>query len=245
MTFPTRRQRVRAATVDEIKDTARRLLTEQGPGAVSLRAIAREMGMTAPGLYRYFPSHEALLEGLCGDLEDELVGELVRARDAIPAERAADRLAATCQAFRDWATARPAEFTLMFASARQHPGRHEREAARRFGPVFFDVIVEHWQRSRFPVPAPESLSPQLRAQLERFVGALDLPVPVGLAYVFLSGWARLYGMVALEVFGHLGFALTDVGPLFQAEMAALAAQVGLAPDDIGPDAVAARHQPTD
>jgi AcrR family transcriptional regulator len=237
MTLPTRRERVRAATVDEIKTTARRLLVEQGPAAVSLRAIARQMGMTAPALYRYFASHEALLEALCADLGAELVGELVRARDTVPEAQVSARLTATFQAFRAWATAHPAEFTLMFASARDSGctepalanrlGRHDREAARRFGPVFFDIIVEHWRRSPFPVPEPGSLSPQLRAQLERFTEVLDLSVPVGLAYVFLSGWARLYGMVALEVFGHLDFALTDVEPLFAAEMASLAAQLGL------------------
>ena len=58
---PTRRDRMRAATMEEITATARRLLVEQGPEAASLRAIAREMGMTAPGLYRYYGSREELL----------------------------------------------------------------------------------------------------------------------------------------------------------------------------------------
>ena len=58
---PSRRDRLRAATIEEIIATARRLLVTSGPEAVSLRAIAREMGMTAPGLYRYFDSHEELL----------------------------------------------------------------------------------------------------------------------------------------------------------------------------------------
>ncbi|HLN69148.1 MAG TPA: helix-turn-helix domain-containing protein, partial [Streptosporangiaceae bacterium] len=57
---PSRRDRLRAATTEEIIQTARRLLVRSGPEAMSLRAIAREMGMTAPGLYRYFDSHEAL-----------------------------------------------------------------------------------------------------------------------------------------------------------------------------------------
>jgi AraC-like DNA-binding protein len=56
---PSRRDRLRAATTQEIIQTARRLLVEQGAEAVSLRAIAREMGMTAPALYRYFGSHES------------------------------------------------------------------------------------------------------------------------------------------------------------------------------------------
>ena len=58
---PSRRDRLRAATSEEIIQTARRLLVQSGPEAVTLRAIAREMGMTAPGLYRYFDSHEELL----------------------------------------------------------------------------------------------------------------------------------------------------------------------------------------
>ena len=58
---PSRRDRLRAATTEEIIQTARQLLVKDGPEAVSLRAIAREMGMTAPGLYRYFGSHEELI----------------------------------------------------------------------------------------------------------------------------------------------------------------------------------------
>src|SRR6266545_499844 len=87
MTAPTRRERMRAATLDEIKQTARQLLIDDGPAAISLRAIAREMGMTAPALYRYFTSHEALLDGLGGDLKDELIGELEQARDAVPPDQ--------------------------------------------------------------------------------------------------------------------------------------------------------------
>jgi AcrR family transcriptional regulator len=251
MTAPTRRERVRAATLDEIKQTARRLLIEQGPAAISLRAIAREMGMTAPALYRYFPSHEALLDGLCGDLKDELVAELEQARDAVPADQIEIRLLAACRAFRGWAIAHPAEFTLMFASARREvsevsgsvpfagarpePGEclgevaagPGHEAAQRFGRVFMDLIVELWHRRHFPVIESDVFPPDLRRQLERFVDGAGLSVPIGVAYVFLSGWVRLYGLVALEVFGHLDFAVGDVEPLFEAEIRAMAAQLNM------------------
>src|SRR3954470_7861074 len=76
---PTRRERVRAETVEEIKQTARRVLVEQGPDGLALRAIAREMGMTAPALYRYFDSREALIAAGFADLYDELTTELERA----------------------------------------------------------------------------------------------------------------------------------------------------------------------
>ncbi len=69
---PSRRDRLRAATIDEIIQTARRLLAKDGPQAVSLRAIAREMGMTAPGLYRYFGNHEELVRHLTASIFTEL-----------------------------------------------------------------------------------------------------------------------------------------------------------------------------
>ncbi|MGH3734417.1 MAG: TetR/AcrR family transcriptional regulator [Micromonosporaceae bacterium] len=228
----TRRERLRAATVDEILGTARQLLVEQGAEATSLRAIAREMGMTAPALYRYFASHEALLEGLCEQLKWELFGELEAARDAQPDQEPLGQLFAVQRAFRGWAIAHPAEFSLVFASVRPvagdkgpDPSDPGHEMALRFGQVFLELLVRLWQQTRFPVRDAGEFSPPLRAQLERFVAVVGRPLPVGLAYVFLAGWARLYGMVALEVFGHLGFALTDVEPMFEMEINQFAADL--------------------
>src|SRR3954447_17743823 len=81
---PSRRDRLRAATVDEIKQAARTLLVREGQQAVTLRAIARDMGLTAPALYRYYPSLERLLGGLIADLYHELSDALEAARDRAP-----------------------------------------------------------------------------------------------------------------------------------------------------------------
>src|SRR5436309_5397370 len=74
---PSRRDRQRAATLAEIKAAARRLLVSGGTSAVGLRAVARELGLTPPALYRYFPSHEALISALIADLYDELTTALM------------------------------------------------------------------------------------------------------------------------------------------------------------------------
>ena len=108
---PSRRDRVRAATVREIKDTARRLLIRHGPDAVTLRAIAREMGMTAPGLYRYFGSHEELVKHVIADIFSELADDLQAAIAAAGAAAAGEgpvpeltaKMAAACLEFRRWA----------------------------------------------------------------------------------------------------------------------------------------------
>src|SRR5688572_7945802 len=78
----SRRDRLRADTVREIKETARRVLVDQGVDGLALRAVAREMGMSAPALYRYFDSREDLVEHVVADLYDELVAVLEAARDA-------------------------------------------------------------------------------------------------------------------------------------------------------------------
>ncbi len=69
---PSRRDRVRASTSQEIIATARRLLVSEGSAAITLRAIAREMGMTAPALYRYFASYETLIHHVVADIFNEL-----------------------------------------------------------------------------------------------------------------------------------------------------------------------------
>ena len=90
-TAPTptsRRERLRESTLTEIRATARRLLVDQGPEAVSLRGIAREMGMSAPALYRYYDSREDLLTALVIDCYEELIGEMTRRRDELHLEGA-------------------------------------------------------------------------------------------------------------------------------------------------------------
>jgi AcrR family transcriptional regulator len=236
----TRRERVRAATVEEIKQTARTLLVNDGPTGVTLRAIGRQMGLTAAALYRYFPNLESLVNALCADLYDDLTRHLERARDAVDSTEPGDRLIALCRAFRRWSLDHPTEFTVMFGSplpalAGPQPPGHDPEhvnqpahrAGMRFAAVFGTLFAELWTRAPFPVPAPDEIPPALRVQLEAYIGRAGVDLPAGAAQVFLSSWIRLYGMVALEVYGHLHFALDDVEPMFEGELAQWGRQLGL------------------
>ena len=140
----SRRDRLRADTVREIKQTARRVLVDQGVDGLALRAVAREMGMSAPALYRYFDSREDLVENVVADLYDELVAVLEAARDDARPATAPIQLLACSRAFRRWATTHHAEFGLLFGSAgdgvvpahgtlraRGQPRRARRPAVRR------------------------------------------------------------------------------------------------------------------
>jgi AcrR family transcriptional regulator len=234
---PSRRDRVRAATMAEIKQTARRILVAEGPDAVTLRAIAREMGMTAPALYRYFGSHEELIKHVISDVFTELAGDIRAAITAADAESGGDMTAkvlAACWEFRRWSLGHPREFGLIFGTPL--PGLHVEqdeitaEGGGQFGNTFFILMIELYRKQPFPVPPDDEIDPGLAEQLERYrdgLGQLAAGLPIGLLLVFLRCWVRLYGIVSLEVFGHLGFALDDARPMFELMLAEMAPMVGL------------------
>ena len=247
--------------------------------------------MTAPALYRYFPSREDLIGALIADLYDELTAAISTAAGAAgdaagriagaatrgaagnpargTAGDAAGRIAgaatrgaagnlargtargvgggaaagetaggdpragitAASRAFRAWALAHPREFGLLFGSPIPGIDAHSDDspaglASERFGQVFGDLVARIYLASPFPVPAEDEMDPDLRRQLRDWCSALPVELPVGAGQVFLSCWIRLYGMVALEVFGHVQFALPDAEPLFEAELRDLAVKLG-------------------
>jgi AcrR family transcriptional regulator len=223
----TRRDRARAATLAEIRSTARRLLIERGEQGVSLRAIAREMGMTAPALYRYFANHEDLLATVTDDIFGDLVAALAQARDADPGADVVGRLAAAARAFRLWAVAHPREFAAVFAKPSSSPtGDRATPNSQELGTLFFELFLELWGQRPFPVRSDQQLAPALLAQLRTWCAeATDVVVPAGAMHAFLILWVRLYGLVALEIFGHLQFAVPDVQPLFDSAIDELAARL--------------------
>ena len=236
----TRRDRVRAATSQEIIATARRLLVSEGSAAITLRAIAREMGMTAPALYRYFGSYQTLIHHLVAeifnDLSDYVEAEVELARATLGTDRDQSDsttigLMTACQAFRRWAIAHPAEFGMIFGSPL--PGidlYHEdplMECGRRFGGIFMNLFVELWRIKPFAVPADNEIAPQFREQLARYRDLLGTDLPLGVLQTFLRCWVSLYGTVTLEVFGHMRFALDNPAQMFELMLTDLAGLIGL------------------
>jgi AcrR family transcriptional regulator len=223
----TRRERFREATTAEIKTTARRLLVTEGPAALTLRAIAREMGLTAPALYRYFDSHEELVAGLCEDILAEITTTLEQARDTVSTDDPIGRLQALCRAFRRWGLGHPREFQLVFATVGEGrpPGHDQVSEDLSFGAVFLGVFVEIWQAGLFVSRPDEELPEVLARQLRTFSSYVGDVLPLGVLAAYLAGWVRLYGAVTIEVFGHLGFALTDAEPMFEVMLAEMCSAI--------------------
>ena len=244
MTQATRRERLRAETERDIRRQARALLVNHGREAVTLRAIAREVGITAPALYRYYDSREDLLRHLCDDICRDLEVELYAALEPLGDDAGTEQVYAVCRGFRRWALAHPQEFSLVFASTENVIGRRDPDGEPRvgdqFGKVFLDVasrlILKHEHPHGVDAPEPpEVLHADLRAfqrVLIETVTARGVPVDeeslhLGEIFHLLQAWVRLYGHVALEVFGRFPFAVSDPEPMFDAMLGSIFIPMGI------------------
>ena len=245
---PTRRERQRQATYDEIVTVSRQLLRHGRD--VSLRAVSAEMGLTAPALYRYVDSHAELMALVARAVFADVVAEMTVARDKHPDDDPAGQIVAAVAAFRRWALGNREEFRLVFAS----PPSPETEAlvesaARRpitalegcvpeelgvheFSAFFSDIFGRLWQKYRFPVPADD----ELPAGVLEVLAGEETPdklaelggISPGMVWMFERAWARIYGTVTLEVFGHVHPGFITTGALFQATVLDIGQDLGLA-----------------
>ncbi len=237
MTEATRRERLRTETEREIRQAARALLVERGRDAVTLRAIARELGITAPALYRYYDSHDALLRQLCDDICQDMAATLHTDLAADTSGQVGCQVRAVCHSFRRWALAHPQEFALVFASPRDPLG------ADQFGSVFLQLagglIASNLVATHADDPVPEALHEDLARFQQVLIDAVgehgvtvgDDVLNLGKIYHVVQSWVRLYGHVALEVFGRFPFAVTNPGPMFDSMIDQLLTDIGFEGED--------------
>jgi len=222
------RQQNRIDTEARIVEAARSLLADHGE--VTLRAVARELGLTAPALYRYAPSHEELVRLIAVAIDADVAARVQAAADAQPDDDPAARLIAACVGFRQWALANRKEFALVFTNVDVECVK-EHDAEASCGRVFSDLLFELWQARRFAVPALDTLDPGLAEILRDPEVPADvdaLPAELrGLVWLLQRGWSRLYGTVTLEVFGHIDPRIVAEGHLFRAMIEDQAEPLGL------------------
>lgn len=219
-----------AATVDRIVAAARHLLVNNGE--VTLRAVARELGMTAPALYRYAANHEALVRMIAIAIDADVAARISAAADQQGDDDPAGRLIAATVEFRYWALTNREEFALVFTNVDvdclneiSSPGT---------GMFFSDALFRLWEKYQFPIPAMADLDPDLAEILRNPQVPADLSeVPEemrGLVWLLERAWSRLYGTVTLEVFRHIDGRIVEQGHLFRAMIEDQAAPLGLIED---------------
>jgi AcrR family transcriptional regulator len=233
---PTARERARAELTREITEEARRQLAETGAQGLSLRAVARELGMVSSALYRYFPSRDDLLTALIIDAYDAM-GEVAETAIAAGA-RPRVRWLAACHAIHGWALAHPHEYSLIYGSP--VPGYRAPQAtvgpASRVPLAFMAVLRDAVASGDMPAGDDGAVAgPRLggaladqAAVIAALVTAPDLPaVPSEVVVRAVIAWTQLFGMISFELFGQFVGSFEPAGALFDYAVAQLAGFVGL------------------
>jgi len=220
------RQRVRVAVTADIVAEARRQLAAQGAAALSLRAVARQLGMASSAVYRYFPSRDDLLTALIVEAYDAL-GEA--AEKAAAGGGTSRRFRNVCRAIRNWALEHPHEYALLYGSpvpGYEAPGLTVGPASRVIR-VLAGMVVDAHRGGELQV-ATHSALPRAMAAQARPIAQTAMPgVPLPIVARALAVWALLFGQISFEVFGRLDDVVQDADVLFDYTVTTMAELIGL------------------
>ncbi len=228
MSATSTRARVRAELTREILEAGRAQLAEHGAAGLSLRAVARDVGMVSSAVYRYFPSRDHLLTALIVDAYDSIGAAVETAVDARADTDPLQRWHTICGAVRAWALAHPHEYALIYGSP--VPGYRAPPdtigPATRVATVLVEVLVDARETGALhpgaPVAIPPSLAPDLEQLRETFAH-----VPEGVIVRALVAWSALFGLVSFELFGQFNNVIDASADFFAVATDQLAAFVGI------------------
>jgi len=226
----TARERARAEVTQEILDEAHRQLAAQGASALSLRAVARELGMASSALYRYFASRDELLTALIVEAYDD-VGAAVEALD--PGPQPSDisgRWRRVCRGVRGWALEHPHQYALVYGSpvpGYRAPERTVGPAARV--PLVLAAILRDANAGGWLADSALSVGEPLRADAQRLAAASMPGVSDAAVVRGLVAWTQLFGIISFELFGHTKGVVSDAEEFFDQSVTLMGHFVGLEP----------------
>lgn len=203
------RERYRVQVTEEIKQRAWEQIAVAGVTALSLNAIAKQVGMSGPGLYRYFSSRDELITELIRDAYRSLVDAMRTSLDS-----GAD-VTGIAYAVRDWALHDPQRYFLIYGTP--VPGYHAPDDTTAISSELMTVLIEAFSA----LPADPSSS-EFDTHLDTHRDWAEAPeVPASTLHHALSFWTRLHGILSLELAGHFAGMEFDPALLFADELAAL------------------------
>ena len=221
------RERIRTEVTAEITAAARRQLAEVGAAGLSLRAVAREVGMVSSAVYRYFPSRDDLLTRLIIDGYDDL-GAAAEAADD-PAATPLERWLAVCRAVRHWARQHPHEYALLYGSP--VPGYRAPQdtvpAASRVGVVLGRILGDAARSGALPEAAGERDPGLVSDEAVAVLGGEHPSLDDTVRTRALLAWSAVYGTISFELFGHFVGSVEDGDRYFDRAMGNLGGLIGL------------------
>jgi AcrR family transcriptional regulator len=224
MVRPTKEEQI-PNLAEAIKDAAWDQIAKNGAAALSLRAIARDLGITAPAIYNYFRRRDDLVTALIVDAFTSLGESQREACDSLPEIDLPGRLSALGLAYREWAITYPQRYQLIFGTpipGYEAPADTTIPAASWALMPLLAVIYALSQTGILKTEDPP-MSPELAEMMENWSKFSD-DLPTEVLYLGLVIWSRVHGLVMLEIGNQMPSFITDPGEIFRREIAALHSQ---------------------
>ena len=190
---------------DAIKETAWKQIAQFGAPALSLRAIAREFKISAPAIYNYFPDRDALVTALIIDAFTSFGDSQLDARDSIPAEDLDGRFRAIGIAYRKWAHTYPQRYQLIFGTPipeYEAPIDKVFPSSARSIMALFSVVESFRAAGKLTVDTFPTVKKEYQVHFDLWRAQVGDLHPVS-HFVAMVIWARVHGLVSLEIQGNL------------------------------------------
>jgi AcrR family transcriptional regulator len=225
MVRPTKKKQI-PSLQEAIKETAWQQITKYGAPALSLRAIARELKITAPAIYNYFPNRDALVTALIIDAYTSFGDSQLEARDALPIEDVVERLRAIGIAYRTWAHTYPQRYQLIFGTpipGYAAPMMEVLPSAARSLTALVSVVEQLRTSGKLNLTSFPEVKDEYKVSFEMwktYGGNVHL---LSMSVAMLI-WSRVHGIVSLEIAGNLPPFGTTGDELYMYEMDSIARQ---------------------
>jgi AcrR family transcriptional regulator len=225
----TARARVRDELTREIKVVARRQLDEFGSAALSLRAVARELGMVSSAVYRYFPSRDELLTALIVDAYNAVGSAAELAEAGVRRGDYGGRWLAVSRATRAWSVAHQQEYALIFGSP--VPGYRAPtttvDPAARIPLLLLGILTDAARTGALDMSAEGNVPRTVRADMKGLREAVSADLDDEHLARALMVWTQLIGTISFELFGHLHNVIHDYEEYFDFQMRRSFRQLGI------------------
>jgi AcrR family transcriptional regulator len=226
-----RREKILDITREEIKDVARQLMAEKGTAGLSVRAIAREMNMTAPALYHYYGSLNDLITALIQDAFTQLAETLESAAENSTLTSAAERLTAVAHAYRHWALTHPIDFQMIYGNPIPNytqPTDVTYPPARRGFLALAGLFIAAIENGEIDLPVEyRDLPSAIEQSLIELTQVDGHDLSLSALYLTATTWVKLHGHVMLELFHLIQPVIADTDEFFQYEMQIFFQHAGL------------------
>jgi AcrR family transcriptional regulator len=211
---------------EQIKETAWRQIAEFGAPALSLRAIARELKISAPAIYNYFPDRDALVTALIIDAYISFGDSQLEARDSLPEKNIKERLSAIGMAYRAWALTHPQRYQLIFGTpipGYEAPMMEVLPSAARSLSALVSVVEQLRVSGKLNVTSFPEVKEEYKDGFDAwktYGGNVEI-LSLSVAMII---WSRVHGIVSLEIAGNMPPFGASGNDLYVYEMESIARQ---------------------